>query len=82
MRMLLDSGARSDVAVQGITWGKGFNWQPTFFDVTPISFAQCGLLPQVHRADVDIYDNIKVLIAAAGRPVPPVTNVPNQYLKP
>ena len=34
MRMLVDAGARSDVAVRGITWGKGFEW------------AQFGLLPQ------------------------------------
>lgn len=36
----------------------------------------------VHRADVDICDNIKVLIAAAGRPVPPVTNVHQQIVEP
>ena len=82
MQMLLDAGAKSDVAVHGITWGKGFEWETTFFDVTPISFAQCGLLPQVHRAEADIYDNIKRLVAAAGRTVPPLANVPNKYLNP
>ena len=82
MQMLLDAGARSDIAVRGVTWGKGFEWETTFFDVTPISFAQCGLFPQVHRAEVDIYDNIKRLMAATGRPVPPLANVPNRYLNP
>lgn len=82
LQMLLDAGAKSDIAVQGITWGKGFEWETTLFDVTPISYAQCGLLPQVHRADVDIYDNIQRLLAAAGRPVPPLDNVPNRYLNP
>lgn len=82
MQMLLDAGAQSDAPVHGITWGKGFDWETTFFDITPISFAQCGLLPQVHRAEADIYDNIKRLLAAAGRAVPPLGNVPNRYLNP
>jgi hypothetical protein len=81
LQMLLDAGAKSDIAVRGITWGKGFEWETTLFDVTPISYAQFGLLPQVHRAEGDIYDNIKRLLAAAGRPVPPLANVPNRYLK-
>jgi hypothetical protein len=82
MKMLLDAGAKSDVAVRGITWGKGFDWETTLFDVTPVSYAQCGLLPQVHRSEVDIYDNIKRLLEASGRPVPPLDNVPNRYLNP
>ena len=82
LQMLLDAGAKTDVAVRGITWGKGFEWETTLFDVTPVSYAQFGLLPQVHRRDVDIYDNIKRLIEAAGRPVPPLDNVPNKYLNP
>lgn len=82
MKMLLDAGAEPDARVQGITWGKGFEWETTFFDVTPISYAQLGLLPQVHRSESDIYDNIKHLLKAAGRTIPPLENVPNRYLKP
>lgn len=82
LKMLLDAGAASDRAVRGITWGKGFEWETTLFDVTPISYAQFGLLPQVHRAELDIYDNVRLLVEAAGRPVPPLDNVPNRYLKP
>lgn len=82
LQMLLDAGATSDIALRGITWGKGFEWETTLFDVTPVSYAQFGLLPQVHRAEVDIYDNVKRLVAAGGRPVPPLTNVPNRYLSP
>jgi hypothetical protein len=80
MRLLLSTGARTDVHIRGLTWGKGYQWETTFFDVTPISFAQMGLLPQVHRRERDIYSNIKVLLEAAGRPVPPLDNVPNRYL--
>jgi hypothetical protein len=36
----------------------------------------------VHRSESDIYDNIKLLVEAAGRTVPPLDNVPNRYLKP
>ena len=81
MRLLLAAGAKPDVRVAGITWGKGYEWETTFFDVTPISFAQMGLLPQVHRNERDIYANIRLLLAAAGRQVPPLDNVPNRYLQ-
>jgi ankyrin repeat protein len=82
MRMLLKAGARSEVQVRGITWGKGFDWETTLFDVTPISYAQFGLLPQVHRNEFDIYDNIRLLLEAAGRTAPPLDNIPNRYLAP
>ena len=80
LELLLDAGARPDVQLQGITWGKGFEWETTCFDVTPISYAQMGLLPQMHRRDRDIYANIKRLLDASGRAVPPLDNVPNRYL--
>lgn len=82
LRMLLDAGASPDIRLSGITWGKGFEWETTFFDVSPISYAQQGLLPQVHRRESDIYDNIRLLLEASGRQVPPLRNVPNRYLKP
>lgn len=82
LKLLLDAGARPDVALRGITWGKGFEWETTLFDVTPVSYAQFGLLPQVHRQERDIYETIRILLSAAGRPVPPLDNVPNRYLTP
>jgi len=78
--LLLNAGARADVRLDGITWGKGFEWETTCFDVTPISCAQLGLLPQMHRSEVDIYGNIERLLRTAGRTVPPRVNVPNKYL--
>jgi ankyrin repeat protein len=81
MHLLLDAGARPDVRVNGITWGKGMEWETVCFDVTPISYAQMGLLPQFQRQERDIYANIARLLAAASRPVPPFENVPNKYLK-
>jgi hypothetical protein len=82
LRLLLAAGARPDVRLAGITWGKGYPWETTCFDVTLVSYAQMGLLPQVHRNERDIYANIRLLLAAAGRKVPPLDNVPNRYLQP
>ena len=80
MQLLLDAGARTDIQLWGITWGKGFAWETTCFDVTPISHAQLGLLPQMQRTERDCYENVKALLKAAGRAVPPLGNVPNRYL--
>jgi hypothetical protein len=80
-RLLLEAGARVDVRLAGIVWGKGFEWETTVFDVTPISYAQFGLLPQFHRNEADIYAMIERMLLAADRPVPPLGNVPNRYLK-
>jgi ankyrin repeat protein len=81
MRLLLDAGARTDILLPGITWGKGFEWETTCFDVTPISYAQLGLLPQMHRDERQVYANVTRLLRAAGRPTPPTDNVPNRYLQ-
>jgi hypothetical protein len=81
MRLLVEAGADCEFFVKGLDWGKGYPWETTFFDVTPISFAQMGLLPQVHRVEADIYDNIRFLLESSGRPVPPLENVPNRYLQ-
>jgi ankyrin repeat protein len=82
MRLLLDAGARTDIQLAGIWWGRGYEWETAFFDVTPISFAQMGLLPQVHRSEQDIYSNVRCMLEASGRGVPPLDNVPNRYLRP
>lgn len=81
MRLLLDAGAAPDVRVDGLTWGRGFEWETTLFDLTPIAFAQCGLLPQMHRDARHIDENVRVLLTAAGRSVPSMPNVPNRYLR-
>jgi hypothetical protein len=80
--LLLGAGARADVRVAGVWWGRGYDWETVFLDVTPISYAQAGLMPQVHRDERDVYANVRLLLEAAGRPVPPFGNVPNRYLQP
>jgi hypothetical protein len=36
----------------------------------------------MHRQERDVYDNVKLLLQAAGRTPPPLANVPNRYLAP
>lgn len=81
MRLLVEAGADVTFRVPALDWGKDYSWATTFFDVTPISYAQLGLLPQVHRREADTYENVRYLLAAAKRPVPPLENVPNRYLQ-
>jgi hypothetical protein len=82
MQLLLDAGAKADVRLDGLVWGRGYDWETTFFDVTPISYAQLGNLPQMHRKEEDIAANVRALLKAAGRKAPPLSNVPNRYLGP
>ena len=80
MRLLLEQGAKADIRLAGITWGKSFEWETTIFDATPLSYAQAGLLPQIKRDERDVYENIKLLAQASGRVIPKELNVPNKYL--
>ena len=82
MRLLLAAGARTDVRLASIIWGRSFEWETTLFDVTPLSYCQAGLLPQMHRREVDIYANLRELCSSAGRPWHEHANVPNRYLQP
>ncbi len=81
LRLLLKHGAKADVRLTGITWGKSFEWETTVFDATPTSYAQAGLLPQFGRDERDVYENIKLLAQASGRTLPKEMNVPNKYLR-
>lgn len=80
MHALLAAGADPGARIAGLVWGRGFEWETTFFDLTPLAYAQLGTLPQVHRDPRHIDANVRALLAAAGRPVPVMPNVPNRYL--
>ena len=80
MRLLLAAGADPLLRVQGLAWGRGFEWETTWFDLSPLSYAQLGPMPQMHRDERHITANVGELLRAAGRPVPPLANVPNRYV--
>jgi hypothetical protein len=80
MALLLDAHADVSAEVAGLVWGRGYEWESTFFDLTPIAYAQLGTLPQMHRDARDIDATVRTLLAASGRTVPAMRNVPNRYL--
>lgn len=82
MELLVDAGADLDVRVKGLVWGDTMPWETLVFDVTPISYAQCGLYRQFHRREQDIYSNIACLYRKKYGTEPKVRNVPNKYLYP
>jgi len=81
MELLVDRGADLDIRVRSLLWGESFDWETVIFDVTPISYAQCGLYKQFHRAEGDVYSNIAYLHEKRHGAAPALRNVPNQYLR-
>jgi len=81
MELLVDAGGSLDVRLKGIVWGSGFEWETTILDVTPLSYAQCGLYFQFHRREDHIYSNLVYLYQKQyGQPLV-LRNVPNKYLQ-
>lgn len=80
MDLLVAAGADLDIRLQALAWGKGFEWETVVFDVSPISYAQCGLYFQFHRREEIVYGNIDTLYRKRHGRAAPVRNVPNKYL--
>ena len=80
MELLVEAGAALDLRLKGLVWGGGFDWETVVFDVTPLSYAQCGLYSQFHRIQQDVYSNIDYLYRKRHGGAAPVRNVPNKYL--
>ena len=80
MELLVDAGAALDLRVDGLVWGRGFDWETVVFDVTPLSYAQCGLFAQFHRREEHVYSNLAYLYRCRCGRAAPVRNVPNRYL--
>jgi ankyrin repeat protein len=81
MELLADAGADLTIQLTGLVWGASFEWETTLYDVTPISYAQFGLLRQFQRREEDIYANITYLCARRDGVAPLIRNVPNKYLQ-
>ena len=82
MELLVDAGASLDVRLKGVVWGPGADWETLVLDVTPVSYAQCGLYAQFHRRERDVYDNLAYLYQKRHGAELSLRNVPNRYLAP
>ncbi len=81
MELLVERGAVLDLRVKFLLWGESFDWETVIFDVSPISYAQCGLYKQFHRKEGDVYSNIAYLHETRYGSAPTLRNVPNKYLR-
>ena len=82
MELLARAGASLELRVKALGWGLGHDWETIVYDVTPISYAQCGLYPQLHRTEEQVYANVAWLWERREGSAPPVRNVPNRYVDP
>lgn len=80
MHFLLDHGAKLDITVKGIIWGKGYPWETFIPSVNAISYAMMGLLPQMHRNEQTINDVVAVLLKHQYGINYTSGNIPNKYL--
>ena len=80
MKFLVSLNADLSVTIQGLIWGKGYEWETFIPSVNPISYAMMGLLRQFQRTERQIYEVVSILIKAKyGLDYLPA-NVPNKYL--
>ncbi len=81
LQLLLDRGADLSLAVKGLIWAKGYEWETFIPAVNPISYAMMGLLPQMHRKPETVAKTISLLLKHAYGLDYVLPNVPNAYLK-
>lgn len=78
---LLSKSIDLKITVNGLIWGKGYEWETLIPAVNPISYAMMGLLPQMHRNEITISKVVSLLLKAAYGIEYIPSNVPNKYLK-
>lgn len=82
MDILVGAGASLEVQLKGLVWGRGADWETLVLDVTPFSYAQCGLFPQWQRREQDVSNNLSYLYSARYGTDLTIPNIPNRYLQP
>ncbi|MDP9050365.1 MAG: ankyrin repeat domain-containing protein [Acidobacteriota bacterium] len=80
MELLVEAGANLRAQVKSLLWGEAMSWETVLYDVTPVSYAQCGLYRQFHRREEDVYSNLQYLYRRMYGTEPEIRNVPNRYL--
>ena len=81
MELLIDAGADVEIRLKGLVWGGGFPWETVLYDVTPLSYTQCGLIKQFQRDEEEIYSNLALLYQKRYGTAAKIRNVPNKYLR-
>lgn len=81
LNFLLEESADLHYTVPGLIWGKGYEWETLIPSVNPISYAMMGLLPQMHRKEMDISRITSLLLKTAYEIDYTSLNVPNKYLQ-
>jgi ankyrin repeat protein len=80
MKFLVSQNADLSLTIQGLIWGKGYEWETFIPSINPISYTMMGLLRQFQRTEKQIYEVVSILIKANyGIDYFP-TNIPNKYL--
>lgn len=80
MNYLISQNADLTITIQGLIWGKSYEWETFIPSVNPISYAMMGLLRQFQRTERQIYEVVAILLKASyGTDYFP-TNIPNKYL--
>ncbi len=80
MKYLVSQNADLTITVQGLIWGKSYEWETFIPSVNPISYAMMGLLRQFQRTEQQIYEVVAVLLKASYGTEYFPTNIPNKYL--
>jgi hypothetical protein len=80
MEILVGAGADLNIRVRSVLWGESMSWETVLYDVSPISYAQCGLYRQFHRREEHIYSNIGYLCRSRYQQEIQLRNVPNRYV--
>jgi hypothetical protein len=80
LNFLLANDANLHLAIRGLVWGKGYEWETFIPAVNPISYTMMGLLPQMHRSEKTIMETITVLLKHAYGIEYTPENIPNKYL--
>jgi len=80
LKFFVSQNADLTLTLQGLVWGKGYEWETFIPSVNPISYAMMGLLRQFQRTELQIYEVVSILLKANyGIDYFPA-NVPNKYL--
>lgn len=80
MNYLVSQHADLTLTVQGLIWGKNYEWETFIPSVNPVSYAMMGLLRQFQRTEKQIYEVVSILLKAKYGTNYFPANVPNKYL--